>query len=119
MRIERRLSCWLVAVAILVAPVACRRADERPADGIDDTFAPVAPGTVLHFAVRLANRTVPPADYDQVFRVQVVIWGDDLVLARRTIRIEVPRGRLLPDGGPDASDADASASATDGGGDGG
>lgn len=43
MRIERRLSCWLVAVAILVAPVACRRADERPADGRTPVWLDLSP----------------------------------------------------------------------------
>lgn len=75
------------------------RADRRPAgDGLDDTFLGARTGTRLVFEAVLANRTLPPADYDQVFHLVIEIRGDDLVLARRRVRVIVPRGRL--DGGP-------------------
>ena len=83
------------------------RADRRPMDGVDDTFTDVRPGTRATFRAVLVNETVPPADYDQVFRVVVRVLGDSLVLVERTIRIVVPRGRL--DAGVDASEVDASA----------
>lgn len=70
-------------------------ADRRPAgDGVDDTFLDVRAGTRLVFVAHLANRTLPPADYDQVFHVAVEIRGGELLLARRRIRVIVPRGRL-------------------------
>jgi hypothetical protein len=81
--------------------------DLRPADGIVDTFVDVRTGTRLEFEVQLRNESIPPADYDQTFRIAVEILGDGLLLARRTFRITVPRGRLdagMMDGGPiDAS----------------
>jgi hypothetical protein len=90
-------------------------ADLRPADdGIADTFTDVRSGTRLLLEARLRNETIPPADYDQVFRVTIEVLGDGLVLDRRTVRIIVPRGRLAPDAGlpdagsPDAGPADAS-----------
>lgn len=80
------------------------RADRRPSgDGIDDTFVEVRPGTSVRFALVLRNETVLPADYDQVFRVEVRIVGDELVLVSRTVRVIVPRGRL--DAGARESDA--------------
>ncbi len=82
--------------------------DRRPVDGVLDTFLGVRIDTQLDFAVRLRNETLPPADYDQVFRLSVQIVGDALVLDEVTIRIVVPRGRLDAgprDAGPDAMDA--------------
>ncbi|WP_236604263.1 hypothetical protein [Sandaracinus amylolyticus] len=78
------------------------REDRRPSgDGIADTFAGVRPGTSVRFELVLQNSTVPPADYEQVFRVSVRIVGDGLDLVERTVRVIVPRGRL--DGGaPDS-----------------
>ncbi|MFO0682607.1 MAG: hypothetical protein U0234_11175 [Sandaracinus sp.] len=88
---------------------APRRADRRPAgDGVDDTFEGVRSGTMVVFTAHLANTTVEPADYEQVFRVTIALRGDGLELVRRTIRIVVPRGRL--DAGrahPDTSTSDA------------
>lgn len=86
------------------------KADLHPSgDGVLDTFEGVRSGTTLAFRAHLANRSVEPADYDQVFRVTIVVRGDGLELVRRTIRITVPRGRL--DAGttrPDAGAMDAS-----------
>lgn len=76
--------------------------DERPADSIDDTFRNVGPGTELVFVAHLHNVTMPPADYDQIFRVAIEIRGDGLTLARRVVRIIVPFGRLSRDAGTDA-----------------
>ncbi len=91
------------------------RGDLRPTDGIDDTFLGVRSGTEIRFRAHLANLTIEPADYDQVFRVVIRVLGDGLVLVERTVRVTVPRGRL--DGGPsddagpggssDASSSDA------------
>jgi hypothetical protein len=82
------------------------RTDRRPAgDGIEDTFLEVRPGTDVRFEVVLRNETLPPADYDQVFRVTVRVLGDGLELVTRTIRVTVPRGRL--DAGVRAPDAGA------------
>jgi len=72
--------------------------DLHPADGVDDTFLNVGLGTDLRFMVHLRNDTVPPADYDQVFHLSVLILGDEIVLVEERIRVVVPRGRL--DGGP-------------------
>ena len=89
------------------------RADERPADGIDDTFLDVRVGTKLRFAVRLRNLVLPPADYDQHFRLTVRIVGGGLVLDEATIRVVVPFGRV--DGGALAPDASADSGPADGG----
>lgn len=71
------------------------RADLHPSgDGVLDTFVDVRSGTSVVFRAHLQNLSVEPADYDQVFRVTIVILGDGLELVRRTIRITVPRGRL-------------------------
>lgn len=86
--------------------------DLRPADGTADTFEDVRTGTLLRFTAHFANRTLPPADYDQVFRVVVEIRGDGLLLASRRVRVVVPRGRL--DAGA-AIDADIPDAAGDGG----
>jgi hypothetical protein len=90
------------------------RADRRPpGDGIDDTFVGVGPGTRLAFRAVLRNETIPPADYDQIFRVELRVVGDGVTLTTRTLRIVVPRGRLdagVPDAGPpDAGPPDAGA----------
>lgn len=78
-------------------------ADRRPAgDGVLDTFENVRSGTMLVFTAHLANTTVEPADYDQVFTVTILLRGDGLELVRRTVRVTVPRGRL--DAGRHASD---------------
>ena len=104
---------------------ALRRADLRPpGDGVEDTFVDVHAGTRLGFTVRLANGSLRPADYDQVFHLVVQIRGDELLLARRRIRVIVPRGRLdagtgMDAGageGADAGEGGATDAATDGGG---
>ncbi|WP_169791557.1 hypothetical protein [Sandaracinus amylolyticus] len=78
------------------------REDRRPSgDGVADTFAGVRPGTSVRFELVLRNTTVAPADYEQVFRVSVRILGDGLDLVERTVRVIVPRGRLV-DGGVDS-----------------
>ena len=77
-----------------------------------DTFVEVRRGTELEFVARLQNDRIPPADYDQVFRVTIEVLGDGLVLAEKVVRIIVPRGRLQMDAGVDGG-ADA---ATDSGG---
>ncbi|MFK7985305.1 MAG: hypothetical protein AB8I08_04670 [Sandaracinaceae bacterium] len=82
------------------------RADRRPPDGIDDTFLQVTPGTQLGFRVRLRNEGVPPADYDQVFRIVVRIVGDGITLTSRSFRIVVPAGRVDA-GVPDAGQLDS------------
>lgn len=69
------------------------RADRRPTDGVEDTFVDVRPGTSVGFELVLRNETVPPADYDQFFRIEVRIVGDELVLVTKTIRVSVPRSR--------------------------
>lgn len=73
------------------------RSDQRPADGTADTFVDVSPGVSLRFVARLQNRRVPPADYDQFFRVRVRVVGDGITLLSQALRITVPAGRL--DGG--------------------
>jgi hypothetical protein len=92
-----------------VAPPAIT--DEAPADGVDDTFRDVGPGTELHFLAHLRNTSVPPADYDQIFRVAIEIRGDGLTLTQRVVRIIVPFGRLSRDAGLDAGGGDAAADA--------
>lgn len=85
--------------------------DRRPTDGVDDTYLDVRSGVRLEFALRLRNTTVPPADYDQVFRVRFEIVGDTTVLDVLTVRVIVPAGRLdagVRDAGPDDASTDAS-----------
>lgn len=83
--------------------------DRRPTDGVDDTYLDVRSGVQLGFELRLRNTTVPPADYDQVFRVRFEIVGDTTVLDVLTVRVIVPGGRLDAgvDAGVDAGDDDA------------
>jgi hypothetical protein len=93
------------------------REDLRPADdGILDTFVDVRPGSELELVAHFHNDRIPPADYDQIFRVTVQVVGDDLVLSEQVVRVVVPRGRQLPmDAGADDASADSgSADAGDG-----
>lgn len=87
------------------------RADERPADGIDDTFVNVRPGTTLRFAVHLQNTLLVPDDAPQFYTVLINLVGDGLSLGMRAIRIEVPARDVpqLVDAGVDgATEDDAS-----------
>jgi hypothetical protein len=72
--------------------------DRQPPEGVDDTFVAVPTGASLRFTVRLRNTTIPPADYDQIFRIALRVVGDGVTLTSRTLRIVVPFGR--PDAGP-------------------
>ena len=97
-----------------------RQADLRPMDGIDDTFQMVRIGTDLRFAIRMRNTTIPPATYDQIFRLTVQILGDGNVLDEVTIRVIVPAGFLdagITDAGAGDAGADAGADAGDAGAD--
>lgn len=90
------------------------RDDRRPVDGVLDTFLDVAPGTELSFRALLRNETIPPADYDQIFNLELRIVGDGVSLLVQRVRVIVPRGRLdagMPDSGPldDAGAIDAGA----------
>lgn len=89
--------------------------DLRPADGIDDTFLDVGIGTRLRFRAVLRNETIPPADYDQIFNLELRIVGDGVTLLTRTIRVIVPRGRI--DAGVDGGRDGGSDAGTDGGAD--
>lgn len=90
--------------------------DRRPTDGVDDTYLDVRSGVRLGFDLRLRNTTVPPADYDQVFRVRFEIVGDTTVLDVLTVRVIVPAGRLDAGLGADAGvDAGADAGTDDAG----
>ncbi|MFN7697926.1 MAG: hypothetical protein ACK5U8_08515 [Deltaproteobacteria bacterium] len=92
------------------------RSDERPADGLFDTFRDVERGVTMRFEAHLVNDVLEPADYDQHLTFTLEILGDGAVLTSRTVRITVPRGRLpTPDASvdagpraPDASEPDAS-----------
>ncbi len=86
----------------ITPPVA---SDRRPADGVDDTFLGVGPGTRLRFRAVLRNETIPPESYDQVFDLTLRIVGDGVTLLVRRIRVIVPRGRL--DAGAPNDDAGA------------
>ncbi len=83
------------------------RADLRPEDGLDDTFLGVRFGTELTFELVFQNRTLPGADYDQVFRIFVDILGDGQLLDTLAVRVTVPAMRVridagMPDAGSDA-----------------
>ena len=65
-------------------------ADERPADGIADTFVGVRPGTRLRFAVHLRNTLLLGDDAPQYFTVTLNLVGDGLSLGTRTVRVQVP-----------------------------
>jgi len=73
--------------------------DERPADGIADTFVGVRPGTRLRFAVHLRNTLLVGDDAPQYFTVTLNLVGDGLSLGTRTVRVEVPRARHDSDAG--------------------
>lgn len=101
---------------------APRRTDERPMDGVLDTFRDVERGVTVVFDAILTNDFLAPHDYDQRFTIEIQIFGDGVVVASRTVRILVPRGRLpTPDASVDAAVADASVidASIDAGGDGG
>lgn len=88
------------------------RSDERPVDGVPDTFRRVERGVTVTFDVVLANDGVAPMDYAQSFTFAIDIVGDDTVIATRTLRVIVPRGRLPTpdaalDGGLDANERDS------------
>ncbi|MFO0708597.1 MAG: hypothetical protein U0353_02090 [Sandaracinus sp.] len=97
--------------------VAPTRSDERPADGVLDTFHDVERGVTVVFDVHLVNDVLPPADYEQQITLTIDVVGDGLVVATRTVRITVPRGRLpAPDASVDAgSDASLDGGSLDGG----
>lgn len=90
------------------------RDDRRPTDGVLDTFLEVASGTELNFRAVLRNETIPPADYDQIFNLELRVVGDGVSLLSRSVRVIVPRGRLdagVPDSGAaDSGAADSGAS---------
>lgn len=87
------------------------RLDERPSDGINDTFVNVRPGTTLRFAVHLRNTLLAPDDAPQFYTVTINLLGDGLSLGTRTIRVEVPArsAMAVPDASVDggAQDGDA------------
>ena len=87
------------------------RQDLHPSgDGVLDTFIDVSAGTSVVLRAHLANRSIEPADYDQVFRVLIRVLGDGLQLVTMEVRVTVPRGRL---DGSTASDASTSTDASD------
>lgn len=73
--------------------------DERPSDGIVDTFVGVRPGTRLRFAVHLRNTLLVGDDAPQFFTVTLNLVGDGLSLGTRTVRVEVPPAPRGNDGG--------------------
>jgi len=94
------------AVSARVEPggIAPTRTDERPADGVLDTFRDVERGVTVTFDALLVNDVLPPADYDQHITLAIDILGDGVVVATRTVRVTVPRGRLpAPDASIDAA----------------
>jgi hypothetical protein len=94
------------AVSARVEPggIAPTRTDERPADGVLDTFRDVERGVTVTFDAVLVNDVLPPADYDQHITFAIDILGDGVVVATRTVRVTVPRGRLpAPDASIDAA----------------
>ncbi|GAB4110190.1 MAG: hypothetical protein OHK0013_46030 [Sandaracinaceae bacterium] len=98
------------AVSATIEPpgVAPERTDERPVDGIADTFRDVERGVTVRFEAVLVNDVLPPEDYDQRVTLTLDVLGDGIVVASRTVRVTVPRGRLpRPDASIDAWSADA------------
>lgn len=81
------------------------RVDEQPADGIDDTFLNVRPGTKLRFAVHLRNALLVADDAPQFYTITINLLGDGLSLGTRAIRIEIPARTPSPpfDAGADAA----------------
>lgn len=76
-----------------------RRTDEFPVDGVLDTFREIDHGVTLNFEVQLRNDVLMPDDYDRRVTLTVVILGDGLAVATRTIRVLIPR-RVPTDAGP-------------------
>ncbi len=75
------------------------REDRFLDDGLLDTFTNVEQGAELEFRINLHNSTVRSADYDQIFRIRVGIFGDDRVVTERTIRVIVPAMSAASDAG--------------------
>jgi hypothetical protein len=93
-----------VSARVEAGGVAPSRTDERPADGILDTFRDVERGVTMSFEALLVNDVLPPADYEQHITFAIDILGDGVVIATRTVRVTVPRGRLpAPDASIDAA----------------
>lgn len=63
-------------------------------DGEPDTFLDARAGAPIVFEVTLRNVRLPPRDVPQLFRVVLQIFGDDLIVEERTLRIVVPAGEL-------------------------
>ncbi len=61
-------------------------------DGVDDTFPDVHPGlTVCFEVVPKMNATVLPTDTPQMFKAEIVVYGDQItVLGKRTVYFLVP-----------------------------
>ncbi len=95
------------AVAEPGTPLPTRR-DERPEDGVLDTFENVRPGTTLRFAVRLRNTLLTPDDAPQFYLVAINLVGDGLSLGSHTIRVKIPaRSEVISaDAGTDSSQQD-------------
>jgi hypothetical protein len=83
-----------VSARVEAGAVVPTRTDERPMDGVLDTFRDVERGVTMLFEAVLVNDVLPPADYEQHITLAIDILGDGVVIATRTVRVTVPRGRL-------------------------
>lgn len=81
-------------------------------DGALDSFTSVRSGTRLRFRLVLANETVRPTDYEQLFllRARIVADGETILDERRIQVVVPPTEPAAPvDAGPDAAPRDAAA----------
>jgi hypothetical protein len=82
------------------------RVDERQIDGIPDTFRAIDHGVTLRFEAHLENDVLMPDDYDRRVTLTLVILGEGVAVATRTVRVLIPR-RTPMDAGPRDAGVDA------------
>lgn len=60
-------------------------------DGVDDTFGGVVPGTPVCWDVSIFdNETIPPIDEPLVYRLRMIVRGNDAIIDERTAYFLIP-----------------------------
>ncbi len=78
------------------APEIADLLPEGAPDGELDSFVGARAGAPLVFEIALQNTRIAPRAVAQSFRVVLRIFGDDLIVEERTLRVVVPAGSLPP-----------------------
>ncbi|MEZ4256105.1 MAG: hypothetical protein R3A78_10430 [Polyangiales bacterium] len=70
---------------------AVTNTEDTNADGYDDAFSAIKPGTSVCWDIRVAdNMTVKPTSEPQVFRLRLVVRGNGSIVDQRTAYFLVP-----------------------------